>query len=139
MITVGTKVAIMLGADYAGRFVGQIGVVKKNYKDKIGVQIDGYTNPDSEYGVFWFKEKFLAVIPSAGILMNDAINQIIFSGPKTIIKWNDGTKTIVSCGEGDQYDRYAGFCAAVTKKMFGSTSNIKKIIDQCAKEDKKNA
>lgn len=46
MITVGTKVAIMLGADYAGRFVGQIGVVKKNYKDKIGVQIDGYTNPD---------------------------------------------------------------------------------------------
>lgn len=64
---------------------------------------------------------------------SDRIN----TGPKTIIKWNDGTKTIVSCGEGDQYDRYVGFCAAVTKKMFGSTSNIKKIIDQCAKEDKK--
>lgn len=28
MITVGTKVAIMPGADYAGRFVGHVGVVR---------------------------------------------------------------------------------------------------------------
>jgi hypothetical protein len=136
MITVGTKVAIMPGADYAGRFVGQVGIVKKNYKDKIGVQIDGYINPDSEYGVFWFEERFLAVIPDAGVLADDAIHQIIFSGPKTIIMWKDGTKTIVSCGEGDQYDRYVGFCAAVTKKMFGSTTKIKKTIDQYTKESK---
>lgn len=133
MIIVGTKVAIL-----QGRFMGQVGIVKRIYKDKIGVQIDGHTNPDSEYGVFWFEEKSCAVIPSFGVLMNDMVEQIIFSGPKTIIKWNDGTKTIVSCGEGDRYNRYAGFCAAVTKKMFGSTSSIKKIIDQRSKEDKKN-
>lgn len=136
MITVGTKVAIMPGADYAGRFDGQVGVVKKNYKDKIGVRIDGYTNFDSEYGVFWFKEGYLAVIPDASVLADDAIHQIIFSGPKTIVMWKDGTKTIVSCGEGDQYDRYVGFCAAVTKKMFGSTTKINKIIDQYTKESK---
>ena len=121
MITVGTKVAIMPGADYAGRFVGHVGVV----------------NPDSEYGVFWFKEQCLAVIPDSGVLVNDAIQQIIFSGPKTIVIWKDGTKTIVSCGEGDQYDRYIGFCAAVTKKMFGSTTKIKKTIDLYTKEGKK--
>lgn len=63
MITAGTKVAIMPGADYANRFTGQTGVVRKNYKDKIGVQIHGYNNPDSEYGVFWFKEKFLIEMP----------------------------------------------------------------------------
>ncbi len=136
MITVGTKVAIMPGADYAGRFVGQVGIVKKNYKDKIGVQIDGYTNPDSEYGIFWFKERFLAVISDSGVLADDAIHQIIFSGPKTIVMWKDGTKTIVSCGEGDQYDRYIGFCAAVTKKMFGSTAKIRKAINQYTKESK---
>lgn len=39
MITIGTKVAIMPGADYANRFIGQIGIVRKNYKDKIGVQV----------------------------------------------------------------------------------------------------
>lgn len=100
MITVGTKVAIMPGADYANRFIGQIG-------------IEGYTNPDSEYGVFWFKEKFLTVIPD-----------------------KDGTKTIATCGEGDHYDKYVGFCAAVTKKMFGSTTKVKKILDKYVKENK---
>ena len=89
----------MPGGDYANRFVGQVGIVRKNYKDKIGVQIDGYSNPDSEYGVFWFEERFLAVIPDAGVIVDDAIKKIIFSGPKTIILWKDGTKTIVTCGD----------------------------------------
>lgn len=136
MITAGTKVAIMPGADYANRFTGQVGVVRKNYKDKIGVQIQSYNNPDSEYGVFWFKEKYLAVIPDASVLVDDAIKQVIFNGPKTIILWKDGTKTIATCGDGDCYDKYAGFCAAVTKKMFGSTTKVKKILDRYAKEDK---
>lgn len=135
MITVGTKVAIMPGGDYANRFVGQVGIVRKNYKDKIGVQIDGYSNPGSEYGVFWFEERFLAVIPDAGVIVDDAIKKIIFSGPKTIILWKDGTKTIVTCGEGDTYDPYVGFCVAVTKKMFGSTSKVKRILNRYTKED----
>lgn len=87
-------------------------------------------------GVFWFKEKYLAVIPDASVLVDDAIKQVIFSGPKTIILWKDGTKTIATCGEGDHYDKYVGFCAAVTKKMFGSTTKVKKILDRYAKEDK---
>ena len=136
MITVGTKVAIMPGTDYANRFIGQVGIVRKNYKEKIGVQIEGYTNPDSEYGVFWFKERDLAVIPDAGVLIDDAIKQVIFNGPKTIILWKDGTKTIATCGEDDTFDCYAGFCACVTKKMFGSTTKVKKILDRYIKEDK---
>lgn len=38
--------------------------------------------------------------------------KVIYSGNKTIVFWNDKTKTIVSCGDGDQYDPYAGFCVA---------------------------
>lgn len=138
MITVGTKVAIMPGSDYANRFVGHVGIVRKNYKDKIGVQIDGCRNPESEYGLFWFGEQWLAVIPnfSFNVDVDDAIKQIIYSGPKTIILWADGTKTIVSCGILDEFDPYAGFCAAVAKKLFGSTSKVKKIIKSYAKEDK---
>lgn len=51
--------------------------------------------------------------------------RIIFSGPKTIVFWYDGTKTIVSCAEDEAYDPYNAFCAALAKKMFGSTSAAK--------------
>ena len=58
------------------------------------------------------------------------VKKVIFSGPKTIVLWADGTKTIVSCGAGDTYDYYAGFCAAVAKKLFGSTTHAKKVLGE---------
>lgn len=62
------------------------------------------------------------------------IKKIIYSGPKTIILWDDNTKTIVSCSEAEinNFDPYMGFCAAVTKKLFGTNSNIKKTIKEKA-------
>lgn len=65
------------------------------------------------------------------------VKQVIFSGPKTIVFWLDETKTIVSCGEGDNNDPYAGFCAAVTKRVFGSTSQAKKVLARTRKETSK--
>ena len=128
MITIGTKVAILPCDDYRNRFIGTQGIVQKYYHNKVGVKIDGCKNPESEFGVFWFREESLAVIPTNAI-RDDAIRQIIFSGPKTIVIWSDGSKTIVSCSKDDTYDGYIGFCAAVAKKMFGSTSQVKKVID----------
>lgn len=58
------------------------------------------------------------------------IKEVIYSGDKTIVLWKDNTKTIVSCHEEDDYDEYAGFCAAVTKKVFGSTSQAKKTLEK---------
>ena len=60
------------------------------------------------------------------------IKKVIFSGPKTIVLWEDGTKTIVSLRDGDQADCYAAFCQAVVKKIFGSTGRAKKILDEKA-------
>ena len=57
------------------------------------------------------------------------IVNLIFSGPATIIIWSDGTKTMVKCAEGQQFDRYSGFCACVCKKLFGSSSEVKRIMD----------
>lgn len=54
--------------------------------------------------------------------------KVIFSGPKTIVIWEDGTKTIVGCADGQEYDEYAGFCAALAKKIFGSTSAAKRAM-----------
>lgn len=57
------------------------------------------------------------------------VKKIIFSGPKTIVLWSDGTKTIVSMGKDEpRFDPEAAFCAAYTKKMFGTSSKIKRVI-----------
>lgn len=60
------------------------------------------------------------------------VKKIIYSGPKTIVLWEDNTKTIVSCKEGDIFDPYVGFSAAVMKKLFGNNSKIKKLIKEKA-------
>lgn len=62
-----------------------------------------------------------------------APKQIIYSGNRTIVFWNDGDKTIVKCAESQEYDEYTGFVAALAKKMYGSTSRVKKIIDKTKK------
>lgn len=56
------------------------------------------------------------------------IKKIILNGPATIFFWSDGTKTVVKCMESDQYDIYAAFCIALTKKLVGSNSKIKTIL-----------
>ncbi len=67
-------------------------------------------------------------------LYSRIVRKIIYNGPKTIVLWSDGTKTIVSCAEIDDYDRYAGFCAALAKKALGSSSAIRKLVDNKAVE-----
>ena len=58
-----------------------------------------------------------------------AVRSVIFNGPATTILWSDGTKTTVKCAADQVYDRYAGFSAAVMKKLFDSTAEAKKVMD----------
>lgn len=47
----------------------------------------------------------------------------------TTIVWNDGSDaTVVHCGKDEQFEHYVGFCAAICKKLFKSTSAVKKLI-----------
>lgn len=46
-----------------------------------------------------------------------------------IVYWTDGTKTVVKCNENDEYSEYAGFVAAVAKKMYGGANAINRLID----------
>ena len=62
------------------------------------------------------------------------VKKIIKNGPATIVFWTDGTKTIVKLQDGDQDDIYAAFTAALAKKIFGSTSKVRKIIKKALKE-----
>lgn len=56
--------------------------------------------------------------------------KIIHSGPCTIVFWQDDTKTVVRLSENDLNDEYAAFCAALAIKIFGSNSQVKKIINE---------
>ena len=46
----------------------------------------------------------------------------IFNDPATICYWNDGTKTVVKCQEGDTYSPEAGLALCYMKKILGNTS-----------------
>lgn len=108
---IGCTVLILPDAEYSGKFTGMTGKVGNYYGSaKVGVEFPGMKN-DCESGLFWF-----------------SVEKVIFNDPKTIVLWADGTKTIVSCGEDDIYDYYSGFCAAVVKKLFGSTTHAKKVL-----------
>lgn len=55
--------------------------------------------------------------------------KIMRNGPATIVFWEDGTKTVVKKMPGDKDDIYAAFCAAFTKKYFGSNEKVKAVVD----------
>lgn len=65
------------------------------------------------------------------------IKDIIFNPPATVVLWEDGTKTVVKCSENDKFDRYAGFSAAVMKKLFGSTMYAADIMESYDRSSKK--
>lgn len=48
------------------------------------------------------------------------VEKVIFNKPATIVFWSDNTKTVVVCGENDEYDKEKGFYIACAKKLFGN-------------------
>lgn len=47
------------------------------------------------------------------------LKKVIYSGPATIAFWDDGTKTVVKCGDNDIYDEEKGLAMATLKKLYG--------------------
>lgn len=56
------------------------------------------------------------------------IADVIFSGPATIVQWKDGTKTVVKCSEGENFDPEKGLVMAITKKALGNKGNYYETI-----------
>ena len=50
----------------------------------------------------------------------------------TDVLWEDGTVTVVKLREGEDFDEYAAFCAALAKKVFGSTNAVNNIVKKTA-------
>ena len=48
------------------------------------------------------------------------IKNVIFNDPATIVFWEDGTKTVVKCQDGDEFDPEKGLAMAIVKKTYGN-------------------
>lgn len=67
------------------------------------------------------------------------IEDVIFSEPATIIKWADGTKTVVKCEDGDTYNKFYGFVCCIAKKIYGNNSRFNSIANKWIEADEKKA
>lgn len=90
-----------------------------------------FQDKQAEDTVEYTKELRNKLIGGTDEMKNVDVKKIIFNGPKTIVLWTDGTKTIVSMSKDEtNFDPEAAFCAAYTKKMFGTNSKIKRVIKE---------
>lgn len=56
------------------------------------------------------------------------IEKVIFNAPATIVKWKDGTKTVVKCGRGELWDPEKGLAMAICKRIMGNKGNYNEVF-----------
>ena len=96
-----------------------------------------------------FSERIFSSGPDKTIMVDDVMSdeyikkatikcytpkRIIYSGPATIVFWNDGTKTVVKCHDMSTYNKYTAFCAALAKKVLFTNSRINRIVNNGIEE-----
>lgn len=64
-----------------------------------------------------------------------SFDNIVINPPATIVKWDDGTKTVVKCQNDEEYDAEKGIALCFMKKMCGNTSNYNEIIKTAIAEN----
>lgn len=93
------------------------------------------TSITSKYYTFdWIKYPQQITITDLDIcplkcITNLQVKSIKFDKKFTTVTWNDGTTTRVGYMLEDEYNKYEAFCAALAKRIYGSTSSIKHIVD----------
>ena len=67
----------------------------------------------------------------------DPISRVIFNDPATIVFWKDGSKTVVKCGSGEQFDAEKGLAMAIVKKYFGNKGNYNNVLKKYLPKEEK--
>ena len=63
------------------------------------------------------------------------ITKIVFNNPATIVFWADGTKTVVKCMEGQEFNEYYGVACAIMKRFFGNNSKASAFVEKFKEEE----
>lgn len=64
--------------------------------------------------------------------------KIIFNDPVSVVFWEDGEKTVVRRHKGEPYDKYTAFCAALAIKIFGSNTEVNRIVSSGIDQQEKD-
>ena len=108
----------------------------RNYLEKAGVDIKNITiegNSIYSYPKIYIEGYVMDHSGSNKTIIHQ-INKVIFNPPATIILWDDKTKTVVKCGEHDEFDMEKGLVMAITKKLLGNKGNYYNVIKNLLKE-----
>lgn len=72
--------------------------------------------------------RFVRKAPAATENKMPAVKNCYFSDDRTIVLWDDGTKTVVQCQPGDQFDPEKGIFAAIAKRAYGNTGKFNDVM-----------
>lgn len=78
---------------------------------------------NSTYGARGQHKAPLGKLKDFDLGLDDFIEKVIFNDPATIVKWRDGTKTVVKVQEGDEFDPMVGLAMCIAKKAMGNQGN----------------
>ena len=118
----GTKIPVTIDyiettADTFPKFEGHItGTAKVSYRNFYDIRNDAVVQRNTlQYSKFYVRNLSSSHIPE--------IKNVIFNDPATIVFWEDGTKTVVKCQDGDEFDPEKGLAMAIVKKAYGNKGN----------------
>ena len=115
----GTKIPVVIDyiettVDTFPKFEGHVtGTAKVSYRS-----LDDIRN-DTEVPINIYRN-ILNSTYGIGSLRIPEIKNVIFNDPATIVFWEDGTKTVVKCQDGDEFDPEKGLAMAIVKKAYGN-------------------
>lgn len=119
----GTKIPVAIdyiettSSDTFPKFEGHItGTARVSYRSLDDIRNDAEV-PRNTY------RNILNSMYGIGSLRIPEIKNVIFNDPATIVFWEDGTKTVVKCQDGDEFDPEKGLAMAIVKKAYGNKSN----------------
>lgn len=73
------------------------------------------------------------------VILSNNIKNVIFNNPATIVYWEDGSKTVVKCQDGDTYSEELGLAMCIVKKLYGNKGNYNDMFKKwLPKEGKTN-
>lgn len=67
------------------------------------------------------------------------IKNAYFNDPVTVVMWEDGTKTMVRCQNGDVYSPETGLALCIAKKALGNMPNFNNVFKKWISETKEQA
>lgn len=64
------------------------------------------------------------------------IKNAYFNNPMTVVMWEDGTKTMIRCQDGDTYSAETGLALCIAKKALGNMPNFNNVFKKWIPEEK---